>query len=116
MFESAELGRAISKKNYERDLPELRARMVQAEFSLKESKLPVIIIIAGVDEAGKVELVHRLNEWFDPRGLDTHAFWHEREEEREHPFYWHFWQALPARGRMALLLGAWYTQPVVQRV
>lgn len=116
MFENAELGRTLSKKEYDRALPKLRARMVQAEFELKAARVPVIVIISGVDGAGKGDVVHRLNEWFDPRGLDTHAFWHETEEEREHPFYWHFWQALPARGRIGLLLGSWYTQPVIQRV
>ncbi len=116
MFESAELGRTLSKSEYERRLPGLRAKLIQAGFALKRARLPVIIIISGVDGAGKGEVVHRLNEWFDPRGLDTHSFWHETAEEREHPYYWHFWQALPARGRIGLLFGSWYTQPVTQRV
>lgn len=116
MFENAELGEKVSKKEYDRSLPELRARMVQAEFELRGAQIPVIVIISGVDGAGKGDVVHRLNEWFDPRGLDTHAFWHESEEDRKHPFYWHFWQALPARGRIGLLFGSWYTQPVTHRV
>lgn len=116
MFEIAELGRILSKKEYERALPKLRARMVQAEFELKAARVPVIVIISGVDGAGKGDVVHRLNEWFDPRGLDTHAFWNETEEERTHPVYWHFWQALPARGRIGLLFGSWYTRPVIERV
>jgi polyphosphate:AMP phosphotransferase len=116
MFEAAELGRKLPKREFERRLPELRARLVQAEFALKQAKMPVIIILSGVDGAGKGDVVHRLNEWLDPRGVDIHAFWHETEEEREHPPYWHFWQALPARGRIGLLFGSWYTDPVTQRV
>ncbi len=116
MFESAELGRKLSKRDYERQLPELRARLVQVQFALKQAKVPVIIVISGVDGAGKGEVVHRLNEWLDPRGVDIHAFWHETEEGRERPPYWHFWQALPPRGRIGLLFGSWYTEPVTQRV
>jgi polyphosphate:AMP phosphotransferase len=116
MFESAELGRTLSKGEYERRLPGLRAKLIKAGFALKQARIPVIIIISGVDGAGKGEVVHRLNEWFDTRALDTHAFWHETEEEREHPYYWHFWQALPARGRIGLLFGSWYTRPVSQRL
>lgn len=116
MFESAELGRQLSKREYERQLPELRARLVQVQFALKQAKIPVIIVISGVDGAGKGEVVHRLNEWLDPRGVDIHAFWHETEVARERPFYWHFWQALPPRGRIGLLFGSWYTEPVTQRV
>ncbi len=116
MFEAVELGRKLPKREFEKRLPELRARLVQAEFALKQAKIPVIIILSGVDGAGKGDVVHRLNEWLDPRGLDIQAFWHETEEEREHPPYWHFWQALPARGRIGLLFGSWYTEPVTQRV
>ena len=116
MFEAAELGRTLSKMEFERRLPELRARLVQAQFALKEAKIPVMIIVSGVDGAGKGDVVHRLNQWLDPRGLETHAFEHEMEEERERPFYWRFWQALPPRGRIRLLFGSWYTGPVIRRV
>ena len=116
MFEVAELGRKLSKKEYEKQLPELRARLVQSQFALKQAKVPVIIIISGVDGAGKGDVVHRLSEWLDPRGVQVHAFWHETEEEHKRPFYWNFWQALPAHGRIGLLFGSWYTQPVIQRV
>jgi polyphosphate:AMP phosphotransferase len=116
MFEAVELGRTLPEREFKKRLPALRARLVQAEFALKQAKIPVIVIISGVDGAGKGDVVHRLNEWLDPRGLDTHSFWQESEEERAHPTFWHFWQALPARGRIGLLFGSWYTEPVIQRV
>jgi polyphosphate:AMP phosphotransferase len=116
MFESAELGRTMSKAEFERRVPRLRARLVQAEFALKKAQAPVIIIVSGVDGAGKGEVVHRLSEWLDPRGVNVHGFWHETEAGRERPFYWDFWQALPARGRISILFGSWYTEPVIQRV
>lgn len=116
MFEAAELGRKLSEAQFERELPALRAQLVQAEFALKQAKVPVFIIISGVDGAGKGEVVHRFNEWFDPRGIETHAFWNESVDERERPFWWHFWQAMPARGRIGLLFGSWYTEPITRRV
>ena len=116
MFEAAQLGRSLTKKQLEKLLPDLRARLVQAQSRLTAARVPVIIIISGVDGAGKGDVVHRLNEWFDPRGLDTHAFEHELDQKSERPRFWHFWQALPAQGRIALLFGSWYTAPVIRRV
>lgn len=116
MFESAELGQRISKGEYDSRLPALRAALVQAHFALKGTQTPLIIIVSGADGAGKGELVHRLNEWLDPRGVDTHAFWQTSDEERERPPYWRFWRCLPSRGRVAILFGSWYTAPVIQRV
>src|SRR6185295_4458633 len=116
MFEAAELGRTISKEKYAAELPKLRSDLLQAHFALKDTKNPVIIIVSGADGAGKGEVVHRLNEWLDPRGVDTHAFWQSSDEENERPPYWKFWRALPGRGRIGILFGSWYSDPIVRRV
>ena len=116
MFEAAELGRTISKRKYESDLPKLRSALLEAHFALKDTKVPVIVIVSGADGAGKAEVVHRLNEWLDPRGVETHAFWQGSDEESERPRYWRFWRALPARGRVGILFGSWYTEPIIHRV
>ncbi len=116
MFEAAELGQKVSEKKYQAALPKMRSALLEAHFALKVAKIPVIIIISGADGAGKGEAVHRLNEWLDPRGVDTHAFWQSSDEERERPPYWRFWRALPARGRIGILFGSWYTEPIIRRV
>jgi polyphosphate:AMP phosphotransferase len=116
MFEAAELGRKVSKEDYEAQLPELRARLLQAHVALRSTPIPVIIIISGADGAGKGDVVHRLNEWLDPRGVDTHAFWQSSTEEEERPQYWRFWRVMPARGRVGILFGSWYSDPIIRRV
>lgn len=116
MFEAAELGRSINKTKYEAELPALRSRLVQAQLALRETSHPVIIIVSGVDGAGKGEVVHRLNEWLDPRGVDTHAFGTPSDEERERPVFWRYWRTLPARGRLGIFFGSWYTNPIIKRV
>jgi polyphosphate:AMP phosphotransferase len=116
MFEAAELGRKTSKKDYQAQLPELRAKLLDAQLALKKSNVPVIIIISGVDGAGKGEVVHCLNEWLDPRGIDTQAFWQSSDEEIERPAYWRFWRVIPSRGRIGIFFGSWYTEPITDRV
>ncbi|MGA2175763.1 MAG: polyphosphate:AMP phosphotransferase [Verrucomicrobiota bacterium] len=116
MFEVAELGRKVSRQEFDKALPALRSELLEAQFALKGRKIPVIIIVSGADCAGKGEFVHRLNEWLDPRGVDTHAFQEGSDEERARPRYWRFWRALPARGRIGIFFGSWYSEPLVRRV
>jgi polyphosphate kinase 2 (PPK2 family) len=71
LFETAELGRKISKKEFRKQLPELRAELLQAQFALSRTNTSVIIIISGVNAAGRGDVVNVLNEWLDPRGMET---------------------------------------------
>ena len=83
---------------------------------MKDASFPVIIIIGGVDGAGKGETVNLLHEWMDPRHLITTAFDTPTDEERERPEAWRFWRALPPNGRIGILFGSWYTRHIVERV
>ena len=117
MFESAELGHSIPDREYDREEPKLREALLKAQYELLENKsFPVIILIGGVDGAGKGETVNILNEWMDPRFIHTHAFGEMSDEERERPRMWRYWRALPPKGRIGVLFGAWHTDPIVNRV
>ena len=117
MFESAELDHKVSKGAYRREEPRLRARLLDAQYDLKENgRFPVLILIAGVEGAGKGETVNLLNEWMDSRHVLTHGFADASDEERERPRLWRFWKALPPKGKVGVFFGAWHTEPIVQRV
>jgi len=114
MFETAELGRHFDKNEYKKQLPELRAELLQAQFTLSKTNMPVIIIVSGIDGAGRGDVVNALNEWLDTRGLETIALDSLTDEEGERPYYWRFWRQLPARGRIGIFFGGWYVDPIVQ--
>jgi len=117
MFESAELGHKIDKQAFDRDVPKLREDLLNAQYDLLRSgKFSVIIVVGGVDGAGKSETVSVLNEWMDPRHIHTYAFPEPSDEERERPYMWRFWRALPPRGSTGIFYGAWHTAPIVGRV
>ena len=117
MFESAELGHTIDKKTYGRAEPKLRMELLELQASLLEARrFPVVIITSGIDGAGTGETVNLLNEWMDPRHIETHAFGDPSDEERERPPIWRFWRALPPRGKIGIFFGAWHSRPIVDRV
>ena len=116
MFETAELGRSLSKQAFKRREVQLRQALLQAQFALRKADFPVIVVFAGVDGAGKGETIKLLNEWMDPRWLKTRAFDNPSDAARERPEFWRYWRDLPAKGQVGLFLSAWYSRPVLQRV
>lgn len=117
MFESAEIGHAIDKDTYEARLPALREALLEAQYELKEqARFPVIVLINGVEGAGKGETVKLLNEWMDPRLIEVRTFDDKTDEELAHPPAWRYWRQLPAKGRMGVLFGNWYSQMIQDRV
>ena len=75
VFESAEIGHKLSKAEFKIEEPKLRRALLDAQYRLLEkNKFPVIVLVNGVDGAGKGETVNLFNEWMDPRHIHTHAF------------------------------------------
>jgi polyphosphate:AMP phosphotransferase len=116
MFNSVELGLKLSKEEYNQRLPKLRSDLLEVQQSLKETPLSVVVVVAGVEGAGKADVVNTLTEWLDPRGVETNVFWAPSDEERARPMYWRFWRTLPARGKIGIFFGSWYTDPIIRRV
>jgi len=116
MFESAELGHKVEKAVYDAEVPPLREALLDAQYDLKEAgKFPVLLIIGGVEGAGKGETVHTLNEWLDPRFVRTVGFDAPSDEENERPEMWRYWRELPPKGRIGIFFGSWYSRPIVAR-
>ena len=117
MFESAELGHKILKSDYKKEVPALREKLLNVQLELKESSsFQVIILVGGLDGAGRGATVNLLNEWMDPRFIQTHGMGDPTDEELDRPMMWRFWRALPPKGVIGVFLGSWYTWPMLNRV
>ena len=117
MFESAEIGHRIDRKSYDREVPILRAALLEAQLDMaKLAQFPLIIVMGGVDGAGRGETVNLLNEWMDPRYLQTHGMGDPSDEELDRPVMWRFWRELPPKGRIGIFLGSWYTDTIIKHV
>jgi polyphosphate:AMP phosphotransferase len=100
----------LPKRDYEARVPLVREALVQLQVALQSAPFPVLLVIAGDEAAGRGDVVNILNGWLDPRGVETFAFHHATDEERERPPLWRFWRCLPPRGRMAIYAGGWHTE------
>jgi AMP-polyphosphate phosphotransferase len=117
MFESALIEHKLAKKEYERAEPELRTRLVEAQLELLERRrFATVILVTGMDGAGKSEVIHKLLEWLDPRHVRVAAYGEPDDTERTRPRMWRFWRDLPPRGEIAVVFGSWYSDPLRERL
>ncbi len=98
---------AIDPAKYSELANELRTKLVNAQYDLKNSDTSVILLLAGNDLPGCEEFIDVMQEWVDVRYVDTRAFRWPTEEETLHPPLWRYWRAMPRNGRIAVFYGAW---------
>ena len=117
MFESSGIDHKLRKSTFKRREPKLRERLLQLQYQLLEKKeFPVLVLVNGLDGAGRSETVNLFNEWMDPRHIRTAAFGKPSDWARERPEMWRFWKALPPKGHIGVLFGSWYSDPIDERI
>ena len=114
MFEAFEIGHKLTREEYDAQEPPLRTALLATQQLARDSKRAVIVLVAGVEGAGKGEVVGKLNEWLDTHFVQTHAFWDQADKNDERPPFWRFWQCLPARDNVGVMFGSWYTDPIIE--
>ncbi|HLT98137.1 MAG TPA: polyphosphate:AMP phosphotransferase [Burkholderiaceae bacterium] len=108
-FEQAESDPEISKEEARPLITELRTELLKAQYArLDNPQRSLLIVVAGIDGAGKGATVNLINEWMDSRHIRTLAFGPPSQEEAQFPFLWRYWKHLPAKGRTGIVFGSWY--------
>jgi len=110
MAKARDAAEKLSKKEYDEQVARIRAELVQLQVKLQESPFKIVLILAGVDGAGRGEAINTLMGWLDPRGVETISVHRTSDNERERPFMWRFWRDLPTKGRMGIFVDSWYTE------
>jgi len=106
----------ISKDEWEREVETLRTELLALQQAvLARAEFPVLVLVHGVDGAGKSETVRWLTEWMDPRHIRSYAYDEPTSEERQRPALYRYMRRLPPKGSMAVYFGSWYSDPLGDR-
>jgi AMP-polyphosphate phosphotransferase len=109
MFELAESDPILPDREAKRFIPILRTQLLRAQYKFLEQKdRALLIVVSGIDGAGKGDTINLLNDWLDARHIHTMAFTRPTEQERVYPRQYRFWRALPAKGEIGIVFGSGY--------
>ena len=76
----------------------------------------VLLVLQGMDTAGKGGIVRHVLGMVDPQGVQHHAFGVPTEEERSHHYLWRFERALPPAGKIGVFDRSQYEDVLIVRV
>ena len=94
-------------------LQERIARAQQAQIARRRRS---IIVLEGLEGAGKVAVLKALAGALDPRFVATHAIAPDRRRSGEGHWLARFWRDLPSDGRTILYFHSWYRRVLEDRV
>lgn len=116
MFDSAKLAHKLDKTQFKTIEPDLRERLLNAQFQLIDQKRrSLLVLIHGADGSGKGAVLNRLYSWLDAHKLRTLTFEDGTHEVNAHPPMWNYWRQLPVFSEIAVVLGSWYHRPIFDR-
>lgn len=81
-----------------------------------ESRWSVLLILQGMDTAGKDSLIKHVMSGINPQGCDVFSFKAPSHEELAHNFLWRACKCLPERGRIGIFNRSYYEEVLVARV
>lgn len=117
MFAEAEADPCLSKDEFKPLEARLRVALLNAQYErLNKAEKSLLVVVAGVDGAGKGATVNLLNEWMDPRHIRTLAYGPREGDELERPPFWRYWNDLPPKGSTGIVFGSWYTPLILETI
>jgi PPK2 family polyphosphate:nucleotide phosphotransferase len=96
---------------------QLLGRLIDLQRRLyAEHTWAVLVILQGVDAAGKDSAIRHVMSGLDPLGCHAYSFKAPNSEELEHDFLWRAVLRLPARGNIGVFNRSYYEEVLVVRI
>jgi PPK2 family polyphosphate:nucleotide phosphotransferase len=81
-----------------------------------EGKWAILMVLQGIDTAGKDGVIKHVLSGVNPQGCSVHSFKQPSHLELAHDFLWRCTLALPMRGRIGIFNRSYYEETIVVRV
>jgi polyphosphate:AMP phosphotransferase len=116
VLDQIDLSLSITRPEYENALKSLQKRLRELEHEIYVRRIPVVIVYAGWDAAGKGGNIKRLVSGMDPRGYEVIPIGPPNDLELAHHYLWRFWIKIPKAGHIAIFDRSWYGRVMVERI
>lgn len=104
----------------ERAAPELERQLARlADLQDRfwaEAKRSVLVVLQGIDAAGKDGTINKVMEAFNPQGCPVTSFKVPSSEELAHDYLWRIHKAMPRKGEIGIFNRSHYEDVLVVRV
>lgn len=115
--ELKEAGKEAVKERAQEILDANRASLAAAQELLYASNIySVLIILQGMDTAGKDGTIKHVMSGVNPQGCRVNSFKVPTPEENDHNFLWRYSKALPGRGEIGVFNRSYYEDVLVVKV
>jgi PPK2 family polyphosphate:nucleotide phosphotransferase len=106
-------GDNILKEILEKDQKELFAAQ---ELLVASHQYGILIVLQGMDTAGKDGTIRHVMSGVNPQGCDVHSFKVPGPEDHAHDFLWRYEKVLPERGMIGIFNRSYYEDVLVVHV
>ena len=107
----------LNKENIKAERDELVKKLDDLQNLLyAEHKRSILIILQGLDAAGKDGLIRDVFKHVNPMGVNVVSFKKPTEEEMDHDFLWRIHRHAPRKGMIQIFNRSHYEDVLIQRV
>jgi len=116
-WDAADVGKIDSKEDAEKLLEHGTQLLNTLQQKLwAQDKWALMIILQGMDAAGKDGVVSHVMGGVNPQGCDVWSFKQPSREELDHDYLWRAHQRVPSRGKIGIFNRSYYEEVLVVRV
>jgi PPK2 family polyphosphate:nucleotide phosphotransferase len=115
-FEGGKADAPARTRALEPELSDLQERLYAAGRAEVPGAPRVLVVLQGMDTAGKGGVIRHAIGMVDPQGVRIKAFKAPTEEERAHPFLWRLERELPPPGMIGIFDRSQYEDVLTVRV